>query len=171
MSSAETPFSTLVHRATAKGAMRLGKGGGGGSGDDGSGGAAVSSEETKAPPRTIRLAKGTSLFHGTRYEKGGPKWWEGDDSPYPNRAGEDGGVSFTRDVDASPKTKNANVLLEYTLAWDLDAIHCASKGEFYKIFQNDSSAVCFTDHEQEVSFPPGAIEDWMEGKPKVLKEP
>jgi hypothetical protein len=97
-----------------------------------------------------KLEKGTSLYHGTRWQKGATKWWRDSSSPFPNKEGEDGGISFTLDPDATAKVKNANVILEYSLAKDVEARQCSSKGEFYKILQNDSLAVVYTEKEQEV---------------------
>jgi hypothetical protein len=97
---------------------------------------------------TKKLAKGTILYHGTRWQPSEPKWWG--IGKFPNKVGEDGGVSFTLDCDATPKVKNAQVILEYELLMDIDAIDCKSKAEFYDILRSNNAAVCYTKKEEEV---------------------
>lgn len=115
--------------------------------------------EKKEETKQKNFPEGTSFFHGTRWASGNPRWWESG-SPFPNKEGEDGGISFTSDPDASPKTKNANVLLEYKLLWELDATYCASKGDFYSLVQKGN--VCCTDAEKEIVFPASSVADWLE---------
>jgi|SRR5580658_4954260 hypothetical protein len=108
------------------------------------------------------LKKGTSLYHGTRWQTGSLEWWTNAESPFPNKVGEDGGISFTLDPDATPKVKNANMILEYTLAKDIAARECGSKGEFHAILQNDHLAVVYTKKEEEVVIHPDALGHYLE---------
>lgn len=110
--------------------------------------------------KKLKLKKGTSLYHGTRYQNDQKQWWG--IGKFPNKEGEDGGVSFTLDADATPKVKNANVILEYTLTRNVDAIECKSKGEFYQILKNDATSVCYTRHEQEVVIALAHLDHYLE---------
>jgi hypothetical protein len=94
------------------------------------------------------LKKGTPLYHGTRWVATTPKWWG--IGKFPNKVGEDGGVSFTLDCDATPKVKNAQMILEYELLQDVEAIECDTKAQFYDILRSNGAAVCYTKQEQEV---------------------
>ena len=92
---------------------------------------------------TKKIAKDADLYHGTRWKEGDPQWWLTGDG-FPDKVGEDGGISFTLDKDASPKIKNAQVILFYK------AIECAKKGDFYKTLQANPDKVCYTKAEEEV---------------------
>lgn len=94
----------------------------------------------------MRIKMATTVYHGTRGEL---KWWEGSE-PFPNRDDEDGGVSFTLDVEASPKTKNASWILDYEFIKDVEAIECRGKHEFYNNFRHDERAVQYAEAEKEI---------------------
>lgn len=113
---------------------------------------------------THTFVKGTQLFHGT---KGDKQWWLED--PFPNKEGEDGGLSFTLDPNASPKTRNATMLLVYAFNEDVKAEVHDTKGSFRKSLQADSSAVCHTAAEAEVVMSRDAAEfflDFVEARPQ-----
>lgn len=109
---------------------------------------------------SVTLSAGTTLYHGTRWRPGDVRWWEGS-SPFPNQEGEDGGVSFTLHPDASPKTRNADVVLGYQLEWDVNAFHCSSKGEFYPLLKSNPENVCYASAEEEVVFSLEYVAEWL----------
>ena len=94
------------------------------------------------------LDSGTYLYHGTRWREGTPKWWGA--GKYPNKEGEDGGISFTLRPEATPKVKNADVILVYQLTKQIPLLMCPTKGDFYKQLRRGSA--CYTPTEQEVVF-------------------
>ncbi len=108
--------------------------------------------------RDFVLPSGTPLFHGTRWS-GGPKWWE---SGLPNKQGEDGGISFALNPNATPKIKNAQYILEYKLRRDVRVTGCPSKGDFHAILSRNRQAVCYTPHETELVFHPSNLANCVE---------
>jgi hypothetical protein len=96
---------------------------------------------------TLRLPRGTSLFHGTRWQEGEQEWWR---TSTPGRKNdEDGGVSYTLVPETSPKVRNAHVILEYKLTRDVDVTVCKSKADFGRNLKSQDD-VCYTPAEQEV---------------------
>lgn len=102
------------------------------------------------------IPQGTLLFHGTRWQSGQVKWWEGR-NPFPNRVDEDGGVSLTLDYGSTPKVRNAHVVLVYRATTTITAVHCASKAGFHAILSQRRADVCYTFLEREVKFRDGVL--------------
>ena len=95
------------------------------------------------------LVKGTVIYHGTRWREGQIKWWE---KGFPNKEGEDGGVSYSLDDRSSPKIRMAQVVIQYKLIKDLDYLVCNSKADFYPTFSNNPEILaCWTRVENELS--------------------
>lgn len=126
-----------------------------------------SSPKAASEPKFFSVPTGTSVYHGTQRREGEKEWWLGE-NPYPNKEGEDGGVSFTLNPNASPKTRKATVLLEYTVEWNIQAFHCERKGDFYDIFRENPEAICYTLAEEELVIPVNAVSTWL-SRPKEMK--
>lgn len=95
------------------------------------------------------LEKGTIIYHGTRWKQGQEKWWK---TGFPNKEGEDGGISFCLDDSSSPKITNAEVLIQYKLIKDLSYLVCKSKAEFYNVFSKQPQTIaCWTKTENELA--------------------
>jgi hypothetical protein len=98
----------------------------------------------------LRLAQGTCLYHGTRWQEGEDEWWRRSGATPGRRDDEDGGVSFTLDPGSTPKVRNANVIIRYRLTRDVDAKHCSSKAQFHSELQSNGELACYAKAEQEV---------------------
>ena len=105
--------------------------------------ASSSSEQALAP---ISIPKDTALFHGTKSDT---KWWE-TSNPYPNKDGEDGGVSFALDPDATSKIRTAEWVLCYKAKIDFIATKHASKSTFYSYLNAHKTECCYTTTETEL---------------------
>jgi hypothetical protein len=95
-----------------------------------------------------QLKRGTRLYHGTIWREGDLIWWGS--GKYPNKQGEDGGVSFTLNKNSSSKTRNAGIIIEYSLKDDTCVIHCEHKSKFSSILRLIPEAICYTKSEEEV---------------------
>jgi hypothetical protein len=107
-----------------------------------------------ATPRFLLVAKDTFLWHGARAEDGSERPWYASPDAFPNKIGEDGGTSFTLDYGATPKTRNAHIILQYKARHDFRALICASKGDFHHLLTS-GTAICYTRVEEEVVFAQG----------------
>lgn len=97
------------------------------------------------------MSKNSVIYHGTKWEPSEPKWWRGTSNPYPNKVGEDGGISYSLDKYSSPKLRNAKVVVEYELTKDLPYIECSHKCEFRRVLNDNPTVLAvWTKHENEL---------------------
>lgn len=94
------------------------------------------------------LERGRLIYHGTRWHDPQEKWWRRANN-FPDRIGEDGGISYSLDLESSSKIRRAQVVITYRVTQDLDYVECRNKGEFFDKLKEGHNAV-WTEAENEL---------------------